>query len=136
MSTSKALAITGRPQKSEDGNAEKVGTASETVVAPVETLHIHSALLLAAESVVAKKPPLPVLGGVLLHRNQKIGRIVGMDGPRLFLGSYALPSPMPSWLKDGIVLDADSLRKRVQLIAGISEDPTITISHTKGNGFV
>jgi hypothetical protein len=137
MSTSKALAITGKPNvKGEQVKAEKVGGASDTITVPAETLHIHSALLLAAESMVSKKPAIPVLGGILLHRREKIGRIVGMDGPRMFLASYALPHPMPSWLKDGVVLDAENLRKRVQLITAMSDDPMITLSHTKGHGFV
>jgi hypothetical protein len=136
MSTSRALAVIGKPAKAKDARAEKVGQAGETITPPVEVLRLHSVLLMAAESTIAAKPALPVLGGIHLHRVDKVGRIVGGEGPRLFLASYALETPMPSWLKDGITIEAEGLRKRVQIITAISGSPMIKLSHTKGSGFV
>jgi hypothetical protein len=139
MTKSTALAIIGKPSeaKAKDAKAEKVASGgNEKITPPVEVLHVHSALLLAAESTSAGDSARPYFGGVFLHRKEKVARVVASDGGRMFIGSFSLPSPMPSWLKDGILLSREGLKKRVQLIMGLQETPMIKLSHTKGSGFV
>jgi len=138
MTKSTALAIIGKPAaRAKDAKAEKVaGGGTEKITPPVEVLRVHSALLLAAELSTGNDPLMPSFSGVYLHRKEKIARVVGADGGRLFIGSFPLPSPMPSWLKDGILLSREGLKKRVELISGIQDTPMVKLSHTKGSGFV
>jgi hypothetical protein len=137
MSTSKSLAVIGKPQpKAKPVKAEKVGKADEKVTPPVETMRIHSALLLAAASLIPAKPLATILGGVYLHRQEKIGRVVSSDGARMFVASYGVDSPAATWLKDGISLAAEGLIKRVQLVKVLSDTGFVKLTHTKGSGFV
>jgi hypothetical protein len=137
MSTGKAIAVIGKPRaEAKDAKAEKVGKASEKVTPPVETMRIHSALLLAAASLISAKPPATVLGGLHLHRQDKVGRVVSSDGARMFVASYQVESPVPSWMKEGITIAAEGLIKRVQLVKGLSTTGFVKLSHTKGSGFV
>lgn len=132
MSESRELAVIG---KTKDAKAEKVEKTEDKITPPVEVLLVHSALLLAAESTIAKDTTRPALTGVFLHRVEKVGRVVATDGNRMFVGSFALPTPMPSWLKEGVILNGEGLRKRVQLIVSQQDDPMIRLAHTKGSGF-
>lgn len=136
--SSKMLAITGPIVREKDAKTEKVGQADpkEKIVPPVEVLRVHSALLLAAESTIGSKPIVPVLGGALLHRAGDVGRIAAMDGNKMFVASYALEQPIPSWLTAGIIVSADAMKKRLQLIMGMSDNRMIKITHTAGSGFV
>jgi hypothetical protein len=137
VSTSKAIAVIGKPQaKAKEVKAEKVGKADEKITPPVETLRVHSALLLAAASVIPAKPPATVMAGVHLHRQDKVGRVVTADADRMFVASYGIDSPIPSWMKEGITLSAEGLAKRVQLVKGLSETGMVKLTHTKGSGFV
>jgi hypothetical protein len=137
MSTSRAIAVIGKPRAAaKDAKAEKVGKASEKITPPVETLRIQSALLLAAASVVPAKPSATILGGIHLHRQEKVGRVASADGARIFVASYQVESPVPSWMKEGITIAAEGLIKRVQLIKGVSESRFVKLTHTKGSGFV
>jgi hypothetical protein len=135
MSTSRALTVVGKPEP-KDAKAEKVGGASEKITPPVEVLRIHTALLLAAESTTGGDPARPFLAGVHLTRREKAGRIAATDGTRMFLASFAIEGAMPSWLREGITLSSEGLRKRVQLLASVSSSPYVKLSHTKGAGHV
>jgi len=137
MTKSTALAIIGKPDaEAKDAKAEKVGGGNEKITPPVEILHVHSALLLAAESTTGADSSRPWFGGVFLHRREKTARVVASDGGRMFIGTFSLPSPMPSWLKEGILISAEGLKKRVTLIMGLQSTPMVKLSHTKGSGFV
>jgi hypothetical protein len=140
MNNSKALAITGPAKKAEaeDANAEKVDKPAEKMTPPVEVLHVHAALLLAAESTALadEKDDRHHIKGVHLHRKDKTGRIVSTDGARVFLASFPIEGTAPSWLKSGITLWGKDLRKRVLMIQSMQDDPMIKLSHAKGSGFV
>jgi hypothetical protein len=140
--TSRALAIIGdgRKSKAEKVTAEKMDQPADAkIIPPVEDLHIHSALLLAAETVVAKNAAeqnRAWLGGVFLHRREKVCRIVGADGYRMFIGSFPIEGKSPTWLTQGVLISAEGLRKRVQMVQGMQESKFIKLSHTKGHGHV
>jgi hypothetical protein len=94
------------------------------------------ALLLAAESIAAKvEKDRTSLRGVLLHQvDPKIGRVVGCDGPRLFVGSYSVGDKPPSGMKTGIMLPAADLKARVSMIAKVGDTKLVQVSHAKGDG--
>lgn len=127
-----ALVVHGK----DNSKAEKVDNKpTEKITPPVEIMHIHSALLLAAEASTSETAERPYLSGVFVHRREKMGRVVGANGERGFIGSFYLASPIPSWLKDGVLLSGEGLKKRVQMIMGMQSTPMIKIAHTKGSGF-
>jgi hypothetical protein len=138
MSTGKAIAVIrdGKP-KAEEAKAEKVGGASEKITPPVEIIRIHSALLLAAEATTGTaEQTRPYIGGVHLSRREKVGRVAAMDGRnKAFIASFEVPAPIPAFLREGITIDGDGLRKRVQMIASMSDTPMVKLTHTKGSGF-
>jgi hypothetical protein len=92
-------------------------------------------LLLAAESTTGSPvEAMPWLSGVNLSRREKVGRVAATDGMKAFIASFEVP-PMPSFLREGITVPGDGLRKRVQMIVGLSNSPMVKITHTKGSGF-
>jgi hypothetical protein len=137
--TSKALAIIGSEKpKTEKVKAEKMKDKPEDkITLPVETLYVHSALLLAAESVAAVGDRNPMFKGVYLHRREKVARVVAADGSsRLFIGSFPVEGKMPTWLTSGVILSAEGLKKKTQIIMSMQESDMVKLSHTKGSGYI
>jgi hypothetical protein len=116
--------------------AVKVVSEGDAPLAPaIEAMQVPVALLLAAESIAAKvEKDRTSLRGVMLHQvDPKVGRIVGTDGVRLFVGSYGVGAKPPSWLKTGIMLPSADLKTRVSMIAKVGDTKFVQISHAKGD---
>lgn len=129
MSKSRAVAvIDGKPK----GKAGEQPDPKPEKIAPMETLHVPAALLLAAESTAAREGTgHPNLQGVFLHRRERSGRIVGTDAARMFLASFPLESPMPSWLREGLIVSAENLKARVTLILKLQSSRMIRVSYAR-----
>lgn len=128
----RALTAAKPPAKVTNGKGKEPAEPKQPVV---ETMVVPVALILAAESIVAKAAAEKAyLHGVMLHQKDGgAGRIVGTDGHRLFVGSYPVPAKPPSWLKDGLMLPADDLKARVSVIAKVGDSDLVLIKHAKGN---
>lgn len=123
-SKSRALSITPRQR---EAKAEKMPRA--------EALSLPAALLLAAETTSQRGGNRPELSSVFLHSHQGRGRVVGTDGNRLFVGSFALPEEqeeIPSWLSSGVLLSNADLKARVSLLLKLQDSRDVRVSYAKG----
>jgi hypothetical protein len=111
---------------------------AEKVVNTIETLTLPAALLMAAESVSAKKAPeeYPLITSVYLHVKDGKGRVVSTDGHRMFIGTFPLPTKAeggtPSWLRAGIMLSNQGMKAKIGLITKVEATDTLRISGMKG----
>jgi hypothetical protein len=99
----------------------------------LELVAIPAALLLAAETIVAKAPKDRTdLQGVLLHQKDTgIARVVAADGFRIFIGSFEA-KPAASWLKGGIMVSREDLKPRVNMLLKVAESPIVVLAFAKG----
>ena len=121
-----ALAVTEQPKV----EAEKV-EAPAAVAIPV-------ALLLAAESVSARKDEnRPYYTGVFVHSRGGRGRVVGTDGLRMFIASFALPDTgAPAWLKAGVILSNQQLKPRLAMIQKLAAEHEVLVSTVEGSASI
>ena len=112
-------------------------------VAPASSITVPAALLLAAEAVSAKPGASPntYLEGVYLHAKGDRGRVVGTDGARMFIASFALPTAeqggTPPWMRNGgVILSGDGLRSRIALLGKLTGDRGVVVSHATGSATV
>jgi hypothetical protein len=99
----------------------------------IELLAIPAPLLMAAESVASRAPKdREELHAILLHfKEGGVGRIVATDGFRYFIGSFAV-KPVPSWLKTGIMVEANNLKARINMVSKVGKSAYVILAHAKG----
>ncbi len=127
MSKRASTALTvHKPEKTEEPSAP-----AEKLPVP-EDLIVPSALLLAAESSSEHKDDKrPYLQAVYIHSKDGVGRVVGTDGSRMFLASFPIALPVPSWLTEGLLLANDGLKTRIGM-TGKGEDAKVRITYQAG----
>lgn len=113
------------PKPQPDPKAEKVPE--------VESIDVPAALLLACEAISpTKENTRPYLMGVYLHARDGVGRAVGTDGTRMFIGCFPLKGAAPAWLKAGVIVSNDGLKARTSLLLKLENTTSVRLSYAKG----
>ena len=77
-------------------------------------------ILLAATLCSGQDDQRHYLAGVYLKAHEKELRCVSTDGHRMLVISRELPTAVPQWLKDGVIVSNASLKERLALMARVS----------------
>jgi hypothetical protein len=97
----------------------------------VETLLVPAAILQAAEAICDPKGANAYQHGVYLHARDRRGRVIGTDGHRMFISSFAIEGKMPTWLNSGVLIQAEGLKPRLAMLAKANE-AKVKLAHVKG----
>ncbi len=97
-------------------------------------------ILLAATLCSSQDETRHYLAGVYLKARDKELRCVSTDGHRMLVISRELPTAVPQWLKDGVIVSNASLKERLALMARVAydqhvsfEDRMVIVAKTGGN---
>jgi len=84
-----------------------------------EAVTVSKTHMLAALQCGSATTELNPKNGVHIHRHEDQLRVVGMElGNRTLIGSSKLPTKPAKWLKDGVTINHEGLKKRLALIDG------------------
>ena len=97
-------------------------------------------ILLAATLCSGQDDTRRYLAGVYLKAHDKGLRCVSTDGHRMLVISRELPTDVPDWLNDGVIVSNGSLKERLALMSRVSyeqhtafEDRMVVVSQTGDN---
>lgn len=128
---------TGGALVAANGEVEEVEAEK---VEPFETVDVPVHFLQAALTCASTEETRYYLNGVFVHRVENRVRIVATDGHRLFVAASEPTLTMgedeehkfPAWLEDGVIVSSERLAPKLNMLAKLSDVPTVKLSFARG----